>query len=136
MKHYKIIAHIADIRLLAEGTTHAELFNAALEGMSHIITTQHGKPPYASHHSFNITSTDTTTLLIDFLSYVLTQTHLTKTVFWTADFKELTATSLQTTIHGNKATMFEEDIKAVTYHEANVVINEHGNYQTMIVFDI
>ena len=31
---------------------------------------------------------------------------------------------------------FDEDIKAVTYHEANIEENEEGVLQTTIIFDI
>ena len=31
---------------------------------------------------------------------------------------------------------FDEDIKAVTHHEANVFKNEHNNFETIIIFDI
>ncbi len=137
MKHFKIIAHTADIRLFVEGATLEELFNAALEGMAFIITAKPCfPPPYDQHHELTITSSDTTALLIDFLSEVLTQTHLNKTLYCSADFINITSISLHACIHGKKTNLFQEDIKAVTYHEADVKKNEKGNYQTTIVFDI
>lgn len=147
MKQFDLIPHTADIRLVIQGTTREELFTAALEGMASII--MHACKPentnaqdiklkttYETSAVISTTSIDITALLIDFLSDVLTQTHLQKTVFTHLIFHELSDTHIHATIYGNKVTHFDEDIKAVTYHEANVIKNSIGNYQTTIVFDI
>jgi len=48
----------------------------------------------------------------------------------------LTETEIEVKVFGRKVEEFEEDIKAVTYHEAEVKKNEKGEYETMLVFDI
>jgi SHS2 domain-containing protein len=40
------------------------------------------------------------------------------------------------TIKGNRVSYFDEDIKAVTYHEAAVKQNNEGQLETVIIFDI
>ncbi len=136
MKRYEIIAHVADIRLSVEGSTMPELFNAALEGMAEIITPQQCTPPFNKQIELSVASVDATTLLIDFLSDVLTQTHLTKALYCKAEFTELSEKKLQAKLYGNMVKSFDEDIKAVTYHEADVKKNGRGNFQTIIIFDI
>lgn len=121
---------------MVEGGTLEKLFNAALEGMAFIITAKPCPTPYDQQHELTITSSDSTALLIDFLSEVLTQTHLNKTIYCSSDFISLTPNSLHARIHGKKVNLFGEDIKAVTYHEAEIKKNEKGNYQTIIIFDI
>ena len=56
--------------------------------------------------------------------------------FCAVDFLEFTETTLRAIIHGAKTEDFEEDVKAVTYHEVEVKKNEAGNYETLIIFDI
>lgn len=136
MKQHFVTPHVADIRLVVEGTTLQELFSAALEGMADIIVSGSCGKRATATMELSVTSFDTTTLLIDFLSDVLTQTHLTRTIFCTANFTDFTPSSLKATLHGYVVDGFEEDIKAVTYHEAEVVKNSRGNYETVIIFDI
>ena len=50
------------------------------------------------------------------------------------NFDRLTETELAATIIGTSA-RFEQDVKAVTYHEAEVRC-ENGVWSTMLVFDI
>ncbi|MGE5443248.1 MAG: archease [Ignavibacteriales bacterium] len=51
-------------------------------------------------------------------------------------FKTLSPHSLEAILRGFTASSFDEDIKAVTYHEAEVKETEDGKWETMIVFDI
>lgn len=136
MKSFEHIDHVADTRLLVKGSTLEELFSAALEGMAHLINPAGCHPPLDQEITVELSSPDLTTLLIDFLSAVLTQTHLKKTVFCQVNFTLLSDTTLRATLHGRIVDHFEEDIKAVTYHEACVKKNEEGQYQTIIIFDI
>lgn len=136
MKNYSLIDHTADIRLHVEASTIQELFQMALEGMSQIIAPHTCRQKFPKHFPITITSSDTTTLLIDFLSEVLTQTTLTKTIFCSVTISQMTATSITGTIHGHVVAGIHEDIKAVTYHEADVKKNNNNNYETTIVFDI
>jgi SHS2 domain-containing protein len=136
MKCYELIGHTADIRLKAEGSDLQNLFTAALEGMDQIINPGVVEDKITDRIDISVESRDTTSLLIDFLSDVLTQTQIRKAVFVRVDFKILTPTHLQATLYGAKIDHFDQDIKAVTYHEADVHKNECGNWETMIVFDI
>lgn len=136
MKHYQIMPHVADVRALIQGSTLEELFTAGLEAMAYVIAPNECGEPYTVQEEITVISVDTTILLIDFLSEVLTKTHVTSSVFCTVTFTSLTPTSLHATVHGKKVTTFDEDIKAVTYHEAEVIKNEQGLYQTNIIFDI
>jgi len=136
MKQYTLIDHTADIRLHVEASTIQELFQVALEGMSQIIAPHTCQQQFPNHIPITITSSDTTTLLIDFLSEVLTQTTITKIIFCSVTITHLTPTSITGTIHGHSVSGAHEDIKAVTYHEADVRKNDNNNYETTIVFDI
>lgn len=137
MRSHKILGHTADLRLHVEGDTLQELFTAALEGMAAIIN-KHGCSDFKPDRKdeISVSSPTLTTLLIDFLSGVLTHSHINQTVYCGIKIHELGETSISATILGRKVKNFTEDIKAVTYHEADIIKNSTGNLETVIVFDI
>jgi len=135
---FKLIPHTADIRLKVEAKTLEALFADALAGMSEVI-----KPGSCNKikdlpiiENISIESVDETTLLIDFLSEVLTLSDEKEAVFCKIKLIEFFDNSLKAEIYGAKVDEFAEDIKAVTYHEADVQKNSKGSYETIIVFDI
>ena len=140
MIRYELIPHTADIRLKVSGATKEELFTAALQGMASIIKKdmQANKITETNEikKEIKIKLPDLTSLLIDFLSEVLTACHTQKTVFCSVAFLKLNENELHAIIKGAKVDAFDEDIKAVTYHEADVRKNASGDLETVIVFDI
>jgi SHS2 domain-containing protein len=136
MKQFKFIEHTADVRLYIEGSTREELFAAALTGMSQIIMPHQCSQEFGEQVEIKLSAPDLTVLLIDFLSDVLTHIQVTKKLFCGVTFVTLNDTALYARIQGHEVDRFEGDIKAVTYHEAEVKKNNHGNYETVIIFDI
>ncbi|HBP01223.1 MAG: hypothetical protein UY41_C0012G0022 [Candidatus Moranbacteria bacterium GW2011_GWE1_49_15] len=140
MKRYEILPHTADVRLLVEGTSLEELFEAVLEGLAEILSPgsceKNRKEKMDVERYLSIFSDDFTPLLIDFLSEVLTCGYLNKVVFCKVDFLVLEKKVLKAKIRGMRASEITEDVKAVTYHEAEVVKNKRGNFETVVVFDI
>ncbi len=138
MKSYTISPHIADVRLKIKGKTIEEIFVNALEGMNRILNKNYEK--YLNEHAIvkeiTISSFDTTALLIDFLSEILTLSHINKAIFHTVSFLELSPNTLHARLIGGKIKYFKKDIKAVSYHEADIRQNEKGEYETTIVLDI
>lgn len=137
MKSYTVIPHTADVRLKLSGDTLEEIFLAGLEGMAQIEKKDFCQisKVFPVKRTINLTSLDPTSLLIDFLSYVLTFSHEDQAIFCASDFQILSPTYLNTTVFGAKTDHFDEDIKAVTYHEAEVK-KKNGKYETTIIFDI
>jgi hypothetical protein len=132
--------------MIVEASDIGSLFQAALAGLNQVI-----KKDFCAGQQNNlgadqqicqdvqvisVQAEDQTLLLIDFLSAVLTLSHLNRCIYCRADFSELTDMSLTARIFGASAERFDSDVKAVTYHEADIRINEKGNYQTVIVLDI
>ncbi len=137
MKEYSFLTHMCDIRMKVEADSLVDLFSAALEGMNSIITG--GREPVEDERQqllVDIESVDITALLIDFLSEVLSETHTAYVAFDELEVLQLADSHLRAVLHGNKVEGFAEDIKAVTYHEAEVRMNGEGYYQSVIVFDI
>lgn len=143
MRSFELLSHTADLRLKASGDSLEELFHAALQGMAKII-----KDDFCQNYGsqiknyekvekkISISATDRTTLLIDFLSEVLTVSQTEKVVFCDVNFEKLTEMELAAKVKGTKVDEFDEDIKAVTYHEAEVKKNKNGQWETIIILDI
>lgn len=138
MVHWKYLEHTADVRLKVEADTLVGLFGGALEGMSNLMREGSCKAEggYGITEEIRITSVDLTTLLIDFLSQALTLSFERKAVFCKLHVTTLREHELVGRLLGKETDGFEEDIKAVTYHEADVHRNKAGNWTTVIVFDI
>ncbi len=137
MKSYEFHPHTADVRLLVKADTPEELFKVSLDGMAQLLKKDLCKQTdkFEEKENVKIKSADSTTLLIDFLSEVLTQSQINKAVYCNVDFKNLSENFLECTIYGKRVDKFDEDIKAVTYHEAEIK-KEGGVLQTNIIFDI
>ncbi len=138
MKRFEIVPHVADVRIKLEADNLQDLFETALEGMDEILKKGFCKRLMKNllKLELDISSPDITSLLIDLLSDILTLSHIHSTIFCKVVFKEFATNSLKAIIYGGKVRRFDEDIKAVSYHEAEVIKNKNGNFQTNIIFDI
>jgi SHS2 domain-containing protein len=133
---YKILEHTADVRMIVQADSLDELFSDAVYGMMKIIEPRTGNNKKAIERMISLEAMDATALLIDFLNEVLLSTHLNREIYNEVIFKSLSERSLEATLFGVIALSLGEDIKAVTYHEADVKKKEDGTWETMLVFDI
>ncbi len=132
-------AHTADIRVRIEGDSLPELFLAGLFAMNEILQPDacaQTLPNPPVQHQIWLHSPDPTALLIDFLSEALTACLSEKCIFCEWIVSTIDDTSLHATLLGRPVAGFDDDIKAVTYHEAEVIRNASGNWETFVVFDI
>ena len=132
------LEHTADIRMKVTEVSLEALFEAAVVGMNDIMKENFCKQTndYVIHYDINITSADRTNLLIDFLSEVLSYNYIEKALFCKVTIHTLSEERIVATISGAVIDQFEEEIKAVTYHEAEVKRNALQRWETTIVFDI
>jgi SHS2 domain-containing protein len=131
---YELIHHTADIRMRVVASTQAELFSEALRGLSEVTEPQ-GIEGDSARAEIALEAPDTTVLLVDFLNEVLTRSHVRRETYVSVAFSEITSTRIAATIGGSRVEGFGEDVKAVTYHEAEVVERD-GEWSTLLVFDI
>jgi SHS2 domain-containing protein len=140
---YKILEHTADVRLLVEGRTLGELFAEALGGMMELMKEEcgpeeaklRGGPPEITRN-VQVESPSATSLLVDFLNEALCLAHSHRERYEGVEFKEISESRVRATLRGRPVESFGEDIKAVTYHEAEVRRNAAGHFETRLVFDI
>lgn len=138
MRRTLLLPHTADTRLQVVADTPEELFLGALEGMNEIIKHDALHQPTSPELSIkiNLSAIDQTVLLIDFLNEVLTQSVINGAVFNEISTLSLKDSKLIANLKGSKVTSFDEDIKAVTYHGAEIEQANRGNYQVTVVFDV
>lgn len=135
MKKFEILEHKADLKIRVFGRDKKELFKNALIGMSSGLRPK-VKTQKSKVKTIKIQSPDLNALLVDFLSEVLYLTQVNKEIYNTAKFKKFSTQKIEAEISGKKAERFEEDIKAVTYHNLDIHQREDGSWEATILFDI
>lgn len=134
----KKLRHTADVGLKLESSTLRKLFIDGVLGMSEIL-----KEGFCDNNlllnrkvRIEIKSLDYTCLLIDFLSEIISVSYSEKTLFCKVEILHLSDYHIIAEISGTYIDHFDEEIKAVTYHEADVKKNERNKWETNIIFDI
>lgn len=131
---FELIPHTADVRARVTASSLDELFAESMRALS---AAMHAEPAGGSvRHTIRVDdSADTTALLVDFLNEVLARAHVARELFTDARFVRLDGHSVEAELVGVAPASFGEDVKAVTYHEADVR-RDGAEWTTMLVFDI
>jgi SHS2 domain-containing protein len=134
---YELIQHTADIRIRVVAASIEELFKDSLRGLMHYIAGElpSSKSVPLARYDITVEAPDRTALLVDFLNEALLRSHLEHVVIGDVTFDSLTEISLIASLLSTQAEV-AEDVKAVTYHEADVRQQEDGRWTTTIVLDI
>ncbi|MCU0356404.1 MAG: archease [Cyclobacteriaceae bacterium] len=136
MKNVEFISHAADVRIRITADTMEELFEAGMEAIAVLLHEGRCRQEgvlRSVRETVAVESPDVTSLLVDFLSEVLTYSQNGKAVFCGVEFEELTDVRLQARIYGIPADEFLEDIKGVTCHEAGIMRNDRHQLETLLV---
>lgn len=134
---FTLVPHIADVRVLVRAATLESLFADAMLGMYAVMRdeeTTSATSPVTRTIAVD-DSADTTALLVDFLNEVLHRAHVARERFTRVAFTRFEERSLTAELTGIAPASFEEDVKAVTYHEADVR-RDGDDWTTMLVFDL
>lgn len=147
VKRYETLENAPDLRLKVFGSSPKDLFKNAIYALGH---TQ--KPDIVEQSAvgaligrlrgnrltvdFLIESMDYNTLLVDFLSDVLSRGDTQNAVFFDVKFSAFSENKVEGKIYGVKVDDFNKDIKAVVYHEVNIKESEPGKWESLLVLDI
>jgi SHS2 domain-containing protein len=134
---FEILSHIADVRVRAWGETPKELFRSAFLGLMKILKakSEKCKAKKLSKSEISVESSDLNSLLIDFLNEALYQTQVNREIYTDLKFKNFSPKNLKAELLGYPVTEFDEDIKAATYHGAEI-IKKNNKLETIVLFDI
>lgn len=136
MMGFEFLPHTADIRIRVWGRDLEDLFLNALAGLAHVIGEEVARGSVVEPATVKIIAASATNLLVDFLNEVLYLSNVNKAVYGRAEFKKFSEIELEGILHGYKVDGFAEDVKAVTYHGAEIKVNDDGEWEVEIVFDI
>jgi SHS2 domain-containing protein len=112
------------------------LFLDGAKGMMSVLKHEVKSQKAKVKRGIELQSSDKTALLVDFLNEVLSLAQTNKEIYPEVVLKKLSETEVEAELKGMPVESFDEDIKAVTYHEAEVKQNKRGEWETMLVFDI
>lgn len=138
MRRHRLLPHTADTRLKITADSLEELFKGAVEGLSEIM--KHGVTKRRSDASIatdvDVSSSDITAVLVDFLNNLLAKDVIERVVFFDVIKLDLHSMKATASVLGVSVDTFDEDIKAVTYHGAQIQFHKDGNYEVVLVLDI
>jgi SHS2 domain-containing protein len=133
-----LLEHTSDIAIQAEGFSLEEVFSSALHKMGEVLLP--GYCQAADHYDckirLQIRGEDPTVLLIDFLSEALALTYIQKALFCHVYFEKLNRKELVGDLYGRWYAKLENEIKAVTFHEAHLRRDPFGKWGTPVLFDL
>lgn len=145
---YRILSHTADLRLAVYGKTLEKLFLNAAEALADILSGKKRTTALPTvlvgqnspKEFIQIKASNFSILLVDFLNEILTKSQTNKKLYKINKIIKLEHGEIEAEIVGMPVEKFEEDIKAVTYHEADIkeeIINQKQKiFATKLVFDI
>jgi len=135
-KKYEILEHPADLKIRAFGKTKEELFFNMMIGMNENMKPEIKEPIEKTKRNIKIESPDLDSLFVDFLSDVLYLSQANKEIYFDVKFIKFTDTEIEAELFGQKVERFNEDIKAVTYHQLDARQREDSTWEATILFDI
>jgi len=135
MKKYEILEHTADLKIKAYGKTKEELFLNMLKGMQDFLKAKIKKASQIKERKIKIKSSNLEMLLVDFLNEVNFLNETKKEVYFGGEIKIKDDKILEGKLFGKEVSHFEEDIKAVTYHDLKIK-KENKIWKGVVLFDI
>lgn len=131
---FDVLEHTADVRVVVEAATVEELFADALRGVMSVMSGAVAPDDGDGRIVVSLTadSVDLTALLIDFLNDVLVLVHTQRSTF---EPVSIVLDGMTVRAELRAAGPLKHDVKAVTYHEADVR-EEDGFWRTNLVLDI
>lgn len=146
-KKFEVLERAADLRLKVFGSSPKELFRNALYSLGYTqkpeIVGQSAVGAFIRRlrgrrvtEDFLIESMDYNTLLVDFLSDVLSRSDSQNAVFFDVKFTAFSENKIEGRIYGVKVDDFSKNVKAVAYHEVDIKEIEPGKWESLLVLDI
>jgi SHS2 domain-containing protein len=132
---FEEIEHTADWALRIHGRNLEELLLNSARGMNSLMVTDATARGARIKKHTQIQALDTESLLVEWLSELAFWAETENLVFSEFDFKTVTATRVRATLFGDQAKKLEKHIKAVTYHNLEIVKTAAG-LEATVVFDV
>ena len=132
---FEEIEHAADWALRVRGRDLRELLISAARGMVSLIVADPAALPSDVEQTIELESIDAESLLVDWLSELAYWAEAEMLVFHRFELHKVTPTSLRATVRGDHASELTKHIKAVTYHNLEIIETPEG-LEATVVFDV
>jgi SHS2 domain-containing protein len=132
---FEEIEHTADWALRIRGRDLSELLINAARGMSSLLVSELADIPITLEQGFKIEGYDAESLLVNWLSELAYWAEAEGIVFSEFNLKQVTPTHLQAAVRGGHVADLQKHIKAVTYHDLEI-IETGGGLEATVVFDV
>jgi len=132
---FQNLEHTADLKIQAWGQTQKEVFtNMALGMFANIISEKDILKDQPVERKINVQSADKQSLLVDFLSHLVTLSDINDEVYLNYQLRILNS-EIKGNVHGYKIKGLKLEIKAVTYNDL-ILEEKEGQWVAEVVFDI
>jgi SHS2 domain-containing protein len=132
---FEEIEHTADWALHIRGRDLATLLVNAAQGMNSLLTANLEEIPFDVEEEIELSAFDREALLVAWLSELAYWSEMEGVVFDEFVLHEATPTHLCATVRGGRMERTQKQIKAVTYHNLQIIETEAG-LEATVVFDV
>ena len=132
---FEEIEHTADRALKIFGRNLEELFLNAARGLNSLMVTDEDLNSAPTPKSIKLDALDAESLLVEWLSELAYWAEAEMLVFSKFDLQDVSPTRVKAKIHGSRVAQVDNHIKAVTYHNLEIVQTGSGLAAT-VVFDV
>ena len=132
---YEEIEHTADWALRLFGRDLRELLINGARGMVSLLVAAPETIPLEREARLALDAVDAESLLVNWLSELAYWAEMEGVIFREFELIEVKPTALRAVVRGGRAPDLKKHIKAVTYHDLEIVEQEEGLVAT-VVFDV
>ncbi len=132
---FEEIEHTADRAIKIYGSDLQELMINAAAGMNSLLDPDVDKSTPTEEISVELEAVDAESLLVEWLSELAYWAETKQLVFDKFDFHSISPTHIIATLCGSRVNRLENHIKAVTYHNLEIIQMDTGLTAT-VVFDV
>ena len=134
-KRFEIVEHTADWALRVFGRDLAQLLVNAAEGMTSLLVEDLAAVAGGAERHIELAAGDAESLLVEWLSELAYWAEMEQLIFTQFELSAVAPTRLEATVRGGRAPELQKHIKAVTYHNLEIIQTEAG-LEATIVFDV
>lgn len=132
---FEEIEHTADRALKIYGSDLRQLLVNAAHGMNSLMLKEPAAASTSVEKTVALEAADAEGLLVEWLSELAFWAETEMLVFSGFELHEVSATRLKATLYGSRVDQLEKHIKAVTYHNLEIVRTGAG-LSAVVVFDV
>ncbi|RME41985.1 MAG: archease [Caldilineae bacterium] len=131
---FEEIEHTADWALRVTGEDLSALLRNAARGMTHLLI-GNADVPRTHTETLELDAFDAETLLVNWLSELAYRAEVDGLLFPDITLTDVSPTHLRAVLRGGRVADLQKHIKAVTYHNLQIVRTPHG-LEATVVFDV